>query len=100
MRFHIEEEGKAKKADGTKFSADKEKVKQFRKSLTKHGDIFINDAFGTAHRAHSSMVGVDLKIKAAGLLLAKELKYFGKALENPERPMTVILGGAKVADKI
>lgn len=62
--------------------------------------MFVNDAFGTSHRAHSSMVGVNLPTKAAGLLLSKELQYFGKALENPERPMTVILGGAKVADKI
>jgi phosphoglycerate kinase len=68
--------------------------------LTSLGNIYINDAFGTAHRAHSSMVGVDHKIRAAGYLLKKELDYFAKALENPERPFLVILGGAKVADKI
>ena len=59
-----------------------------------------DDAFGTAHRAHSSMVGVDLKIRAAGFLMNKELKYFGKALQSPERPFLAILGGAKVTDKI
>jgi phosphoglycerate kinase len=58
--------------------------------------VFVNDAFGTAHRAHSSMVGVNHKIRAAGYLLKKELDYFGKALENTERPFLVILGGAKV----
>ncbi|VTJ69700.1 Hypothetical predicted protein [Marmota monax] len=61
---------------------------------------YVNDAFGTAHRAHSSMVGVNLPQKAAGFLMKKELEYFAKALENPERPFLAILGGAKVADKI
>lgn len=68
--------------------------------MTSYGDIFVNDAFGTAHRAHSSMVGVDHKIRAAGYLMKKELEYFSKAVEAPERPFLVILGGAKVADKI
>jgi phosphoglycerate kinase len=62
--------------------------------------VYVNDAFGTAHRAHSSVVGVDLPIKAAGFLMQKELEYFGKALSSPERPFLAILGGAKVADKI
>ena len=60
----------------------------------------MNDAFGTSHRAHSSMVGVNTKVKAAGLLLKKELDYFSKILDKPERPVLVILGGAKVHDKI
>lgn len=64
------------------------------------GDIFINDAFGTAHRAHASMVGVNLPVRAAGLLMKKELDYFSKALEQPEKPFLAILGGAKVKDKI
>lgn len=68
--------------------------------MTSYGDIFVNDAFGTAHRAHSSMVGVNHKIRAAGYLMKKELEYFSKAVEAPERPFLVILGGAKVADKI
>jgi len=59
-----------------------------------------DDAFGTAHRAHSSMVGVDLPQKASGFLVKKELEYFAKALENPQRPFLAILGGAKVSDKI
>lgn len=100
LRFHPEEEGKYKNEKGEKVKADKGKIKEFRKSLTSLGNIYINDAFGTAHRAHSSMVGVDHKIRAAGYLLKKELDYFAKALENPERPFLVILGGAKVADKI
>lgn len=57
-------------------------------------------SFGTAHRAHSSMVGVQLPQRAAGFLMKKELEYFAKVLENPERPFLAILGGAKVADKI
>lgn len=100
LRFHPEEEGKYKNEKGEKVKADKDKIKQFRKSLTKLGELYVNDAFGTAHRAHSSMVGIDHKIRAAGYLLKKELDYFAKALEQPERPFLVILGGAKVADKI
>ncbi|KAH8778130.1 phosphoglycerate kinase [Hyaloscypha finlandica] len=100
LRFHAEEEGSSKDADGKKVKADKEKVTEFRKGLTALGDIYINDAFGTAHRAHSSMVGVDLPQKASGFLMKKELEYFAKALENPQRPFLAILGGAKVSDKI
>lgn len=68
--------------------------------MTSLGDLYVNDAFGTAHRAHSSMVGIDHKIRAAGYLLKKELDYFSKALESPTRPFLVVLGGAKVKDKI
>ncbi|KAL2281174.1 hypothetical protein FJTKL_11827 [Diaporthe vaccinii] len=100
LRFHLEEEGSAKDKDGNKVKADKEKVAEFRKGLTALGDVYINDAFGTAHRAHSSMVGVDLPQKAAGFLMKKELDYFAKALESPQRPFLAILGGAKVSDKI
>lgn len=100
LRFHIEEEGKGVNAAGEKIKADKEKVKQFRESLQKLGDVYVNDAFGTAHRAHSSMMGEGFEKRAAGILLNKELTYFAKALDNPERPFLAILGGAKVADKI
>ncbi|XP_046283285.1 phosphoglycerate kinase 1-like [Marmota monax] len=100
LRFHLEEEGKGQDASGNKVKAEPEKVEAFRQSLSKLGDIYVNDAFGTAHRAHSSMVGVNLPQKAAGFLMKKELEYFAKALENPERPFLAILGGAKVADKI
>lgn len=91
LRFHGAEQGK---------KATKDQVKAFSASLTKLGDVYVNDAFGTAHRAHASMVGVDLPVRASGLLMQKELEYFGKALNNPERPFLGILGGAKVADKI
>jgi phosphoglycerate kinase len=67
------------------------------------GDIYVNDAFGTAHRAHSSMVGVLQGAghqRVAGLLMQKELAYFGQALASPKRPFLSILGGAKVSDKI
>merc|ERR1712000_502851 len=100
LRFHIEEEGSAKDKDGNKTKADKAAVEEFRKGLTALGDIYINDAFGTAHRAHSSMVGVNLPQKASGFLMKKELDYFAQALENPKRPFLAILGGAKVSDKI
>lgn len=99
LRFHIEEEG-SRKVDGKKEKASPEAVEKFRKGLTALADVYVNDAFGTAHRAHSSMVGVELKQKAAGFLMAKELEYFAKALENPVRPFLAILGGAKVSDKI
>lgn len=100
LRFHAEEEGSSKDEEGNKIKADKEKVAEFRKGLTALGDIYINDAFGTAHRAHSSMVGVDLPQKASGFLVKKELEYFAKALESPQRPFLAILGGSKVSDKI
>lgn len=100
LRFHVEEEGKGKDASGNKIKADAAQVEAFRASLSKLGDVYVNDAFGTAHRAHSSMVGVNLPQKAAGFLMKKELDYFAKALENPERPFLAILGGAKVKDKI
>lgn len=100
LRFYAEEEGSSKDKDGNKQKASKEDVDKFRQSLTKLGDVYVNDAFGTAHRAHSSMVGVDLPQKASGFLMAKELEFFAKALENPSRPFLAILGGAKVSDKI
>lgn len=100
LRFHLEEEGKGLDAEGQKVKASDEDVKKFRESLTKLGDVYINDAFGTAHRAHSSMVGVNLPIRAAGFLMNKELEYFAKALDNPAKPYLAILGGAKVQDKI
>ncbi|KAI6109990.1 phosphoglycerate kinase [Pisolithus sp. B1] len=100
LRFHIEEEGSVKNKDGTKVKADPAKVTEFRQSLTRLGDVYVNDAFGTAHRAHSSMVGIQLPQRAAGFLVKKELEYFAKVLESPDRPFLAILGGAKVSDKI
>ncbi|KAG8533256.1 uncharacterized protein KY384_002039 [Bacidia gigantensis] len=100
LRFHAEEEGSSKDEQGNKVNADKGKVEEFRKGLTALGDVYINDAFGTAHRAHSSMVGVQLPQKASGFLMKKELDYFAQALESPKRPFLAILGGAKVSDKI
>ena len=104
LRFHLEEEGKAKikKADGTeeKITAEPEKVKAFRASIAKLGNVYINDAFGTAHRAHSSMMGEGYAERASGYLMKKELDAFSAVLDNPKRPLLAILGGAKVADKI
>jgi len=100
LRFHLEEEGKGVNTKGEKVKASNTEVAQFRKSLSKLGDIYINDAFGTCHRAHSSMVGVDVSTRAAGFLVKKELEYFSKVLESPTRPLTVVMGGAKVKDKI
>jgi len=100
LRFHIEEEGKGVDASGNKVKAEKSDVTAFRTSLRKLADVYVNDAFGTAHRAHSSMVGEGFDKRAAGFLLKKELQYFAKALCNPERPFLAILGGAKVQDKI
>jgi phosphoglycerate kinase len=100
LRFHIEEETKVKLEDGSKKAADPAAVAAFSASLTRLGDVFVNDAFGTAHRAHSSMVGVKLPEKAAGFLMEAELNAFHAVVENPKRPLLAILGGAKVADKI
>jgi len=100
LRFHIEEEGKIKNEDGTSVKADSKAVEAFRASLSKLGDVYVNDAFGTAHRAHSSMVGCALPVRAVGFLMKKELDAFAAVIENPKRPLLAILGGAKVADKI
>jgi phosphoglycerate kinase len=87
LRFHPEEE-----ANDDKFS----------KQLANLADWYVNDAFGAAHRAHASTVGITKFIQksAAGLLMQKELDYLGKALQDPEKPFVAILGGAKVSDKI
>jgi phosphoglycerate kinase len=101
LRFHIEQEGAVKDEEtGAKIKADPAKVEAFRASLTRLGELYVNDAFGTAHRAHSSMVGVKLPSRAAGFLLKKELDAFAQVLDNPKRPLLAVLGGAKVADKI
>ena len=100
LRFHLEEEGKVKQEDGTSVKADPAAVAAFRAGLSKLGDVFVNDAFGTAHRAHSSMVGISLPQKAAGFLMEAELKAFAAVLDHPRRPLLAILGGAKIADKI
>ena len=100
LRFHIEEEGKVKLEDGSSRKADPGAVAAFRASLTRLGDVYVNDAFGTAHRAHSSMVGVGLAHKAAGFLMEAELKAFAAVIAAPRRPLLAILGGAKIADKI
>ena len=100
LRFHIEEEGKVKREDGSSRKADPAAVAAFRASLSRLGDVYVNDAFGTAHRAHSSMVGIALPVKAAGFLMEAELKAFAAVLEHPRRPLLAILGGAKIADKI
>ena len=75
---------------------------EFARQLAKLGDVYVNDAFGTAHRAHASTEGVTKYFDecAAGYLIQKELKYLGNAIENPERPMVAILGGAKISGKI
>ena len=75
---------------------------EFAKQLAELCDVYVNDAFGTAHRAHASTEGIThfVKDKVAGLLMEKELNFLGKALHDPERPFVAILGGAKVSDKI
>ena len=75
---------------------------QFSMLLSKHGDVFINDAFGTAHRAHASNVGVvdQFRQKGIGFLMEKELKYLKESFDHPRRPLTIILGGAKIDTKL
>ena len=100
LRFHIEEEGKVKKEDGSSVKADPKAVEAFRASLTRLGDVYVNDAFGTAHRAHSSITGIALAERAAGYLMKKELDFLGDAVNDPKRPFVAIIGGAKVSGKI
>ncbi len=87
LRFHAEEEANDE---------------HFSKQLAKLAEFYVNDAFGTAHRAHASTVGMTKFVQkaAAGLLMEKEVEYLGRALHNPEPPFVAILGGAKVSDKI
>lgn len=86
VRFRREEEGNDPK---------------FAKELASYGDIFVNDAFGTVHRAHASTAGIaDYLPAVSGLLVESELKFLGEALDNPKRPLVAILGGSKVSDKI
>lgn len=88
--------------ENTRFRKEEEKNgEEFAKQLASLGDVFVNDAFGTAHRAHASNVGVSNHLpSASGYLVKKEIEIMGKAMSNPERPFVAILGGAKVSDKI
>ncbi|MGC9453913.1 MAG: phosphoglycerate kinase [Phycisphaerae bacterium] len=109
LRFHAGETmpDKAKKnPDGKLTDEQKQTHEQFAEALGKLGDVYVNDAFGTCHRAHASMVGAAKAIQArggpavAGFLVEKEIKYLGEAVADPARPFVAILGGAKVSDKI
>ena len=89
--------------ENLRFHAEEEKNDDdFAKQLASLCDLYVNDAFGTAHRAHASTVGITHHVSkaAAGLLMEKELEYLGRAINNPEHPFVAILGGAKVSDKI
>ena len=97
------EKGQTLLLENLRFYAEEEKNdEKFSKQLANLADYYVNDAFGTAHRAHASTVGMTkfMQKSAAGLLMEKELEYLGRALHNPERPFVAILGGAKVSDKI
>ena len=108
-RFYAEEEGKVKKTDDMseevykeKKAALKEKQKAMAKTLAAYGDVYCNDAFGSAHRAHAStaVVCTYMKTNVAGFLMEKEIEYLGGAVEHPTRTFVAILGGAKVSDKL
>jgi len=108
-RFYKEEEAKVKKTDDmtdeelkAKKAELKEKQQAMAKKLASYGEIFVNDAFGTAHRAHASTAVICRYIgtSVAGFLMEKEIRYLGNAVNNPERPFVAILGGAKVSDKL
>jgi phosphoglycerate kinase len=108
-RFYKEEEAKVKKTDDmtdeelkAKKAELKDKQKAMAQKLASYGEIFVNDAFGTAHRAHASTAVICKYIgtSVAGFLMEKELQYLGDAVNQPERPFVAILGGAKVSDKL
>ncbi|MDY6069417.1 MAG: phosphoglycerate kinase [Opitutales bacterium] len=108
-RYHKEEQAKCKQKDGesdedfkARKAALKEQQKELAKKLASYGDIFCNDAFGTAHRAHASTAVITkyIPVSVAGFLMEKEIEYLGSAVENPVRPFVAILGGAKVSDKL
>lgn len=95
-------EGEVALLENLRFHKQEEKNDpEFAKKLASYGEVYVNDAFGTAHRAHASTEGVAHYLPAvSGFLIEKELKFLGGALENPERPFVAILGGKKVSDKI
>ena len=109
-RYHKEEQAKAKQKDGESdedFKARKAELKaqqqELAKKLASYGDVYCNDAFGTAHRAHASTAVITKYMNGpcvAGFLMEKEIAYLGSAVENPVRPFVAILGGAKVSDKL
>ncbi|MBO7520627.1 MAG: phosphoglycerate kinase [Opitutales bacterium] len=108
-RYHKEEQAKCKQKDGesdedfkARKAALKEQQKELAKKLASYGDVFCNDAFGTAHRAHASTAVITkfIDTSVAGFLMEKEIEYLGSAVENPVRPFVAILGGAKVSDKL
>ena len=108
-RFYKEEEAKVKKTDDmtddelkAKKAELKDKQKAMAKKLASYGEIFVNDAFGAAHRAHASTAVICKYIgtSVAGFLMEKEIRYLGNAVNNPVRPFVAILGGAKVSDKL
>src|SRR5246500_836906 len=97
------EKGQTLLLENLRFYAEEEANDEaFSKQLARLADFYVNDAFGTAHRAHASTVGITKFVQksAAGLLMKKELEYLGRALHHPGRPIVAILGGAKVSDKI
>ena len=95
-------EGEVVLLENVRFHKEEEKNDpEFAKKLASFAEIYVNDAFGTAHRAHASTAGVaDYLPAVSGFLIEKELEFLGSSLENPERPFVAILGGAKVSDKI
>ncbi len=108
-RFYKEEEAKVKKTDDmteeqlkAKKAELKEKQKAMAQKLASYGEIFVNDAFGAAHRAHASTAVICkyIGVSVAGFLMEKELRYLGGAVNSPVRPFVAILGGAKVSDKL
>ena len=108
-RYHKEEQAKCKQKEGeadadfkARKAALKDQQKVLAEKLASYGDIFCNDAFGTAHRAHASTAVITKYIptSVSGFLLEKEIEYLGNAVENPVRPFVAILGGAKVSDKL
>ncbi len=95
-------EGEVALLENLRFHKEEEKNDEaFARKLASYADVYVNDAFGTAHRAHASTEGVAHFLPAvSGFLIEKELQFMGKALENPDRPFVAILGGAKVSDKL
>ena len=96
-------EGEALVLENVRFYKEEEKNDpEFARKLAEDIDVFVNDAFGSSHRAHASIVGIaeDVPVKAAGYLMKKEVDYLKKAVHTPEKPYVAILGGAKVSDKI
>lgn len=100
LRFHIAETGSGITSDKQRVKASAAQVQEFRAGLSKLGDLYVFEAFGAAHRPHSSVVGISIEPRVAGLRMQREMDYYGQVLGRPQRPFLAIIGGTSITNKM